>query len=233
MKIRLLGLGWICLFAGPESEALALYAVLNEKFKKIEVDETNIAPLLRTSVQERKIQKADDFVGGRFGMPYNDFIETGKERFPPEIFRDTLQRVSAISIEADAIIAGFVYDDPFICQISSDGRVSVRNNFAAIGEGAFLATSVLLHREHHDHTELTRALYSVYEAKKYAERVPSVGEKTSLGVKMQNQLVAGISDEMKEWLENRYVELGPKTVPNDLRFDGEIFRRHLSREQSS
>jgi hypothetical protein len=143
---------------------------------------------LQSSVEERKNQKSADFVGSKFGISYNDFLSIGKEKFPAKIFEDAFAMIGNILVGADAIIAGFVAGDPFICRISSDGTTSIRDGFTAIGEGSLLARSALLHRGMQEDTPLIPALYSVYEAKKLAERVPSVGETTTVAIKMPHQL---------------------------------------------
>jgi 20S proteasome alpha/beta subunit len=165
MKIRPLGIEWYCLFSGPEPEALGLYSILKKNFKDTKIDETNIMSTLQSSVEERKNQKSADFVGSKFGISYNDFLSIGKEKFPAKIFEDAFAMIGNILVGADAIIAGFVAGDPFICRISSDGTTSIRDGFTAIGEGSPLARSALLHRGMQEDTPLIPALYSVYEAK--------------------------------------------------------------------
>jgi len=115
--------------------------------------------------RREKKSKIGRFVGSKFGISYNDFLSIGKEKFPAKIFEDAFAMIGNILVGADAIIAGFVAGDPFICRISSDGTTSIRDGFTAIGEGSLLARSALLHRGMQEDTPLIPALYSVYEAK--------------------------------------------------------------------
>jgi hypothetical protein len=64
-----------------------------------------------------------------------------------------------------------------IIHADEDGKVVVVEDFAVIGDGGYLAQSVLLHREHTDRKSLEQTIYTVYEAKRYAEGSRTVGRK--------------------------------------------------------
>ena len=91
-----------------------------------------------------------------------------------------------------------------------------------VGEGEVLATSVLLHREHSDLSTFDRALYCVYEANKYAERIPSVGQTTSMCVITRDSL-KGIKTEVTAWLDEQFKKFGPQEIPQNLEYAGDHY----------
>jgi len=186
------------------------------------IDETNLVALVQRAIANRKTQKASEYVGTKFGISYEDFIANGKEKFPPDIFRDHIYAISSLRIPVDLIICGFTPDFPLLCKLNSDGSVSLHDHFAVCGEGEYLASSALYHREQNEYNTLERTIYNVYEAKKYAERVPSVGELTGLYI-LNRDGKRRVSEHTKDILEKTFAELGPKPVPEDFTIPGGIF----------
>jgi hypothetical protein len=165
-KARHLRPGWISLSAGMGSEITSFHRPLLAAMKAAEtVDETNIVGILQSALRERKNQKANEYVGMKFGISYQDFVEKGWERFPPDVFRDNMAAISGLPILAETIVCGFCDGVPLICKTDQAGRVSIRDHFAVIGEGEHLAAMALNHREHSDSDGLERTLYNVFGAK--------------------------------------------------------------------
>lgn len=219
LKQRPVGEGWMCLGAGVESEILALHSLLQAGIgSESEVDETNIVTIVGNALKARKLQKADEYTVSRYGISYNDFIDTGKVKFPEETFRRALLRIEAIDIECRLILAGFSEGFPFILDTDKNCRVAIREDFSAIGEGGYLAQASLIQREYMDSRDFYPALYCVYEAKKHAERVPSVGNYTLLRMLSSDGSMTEVTDEIMEALEEKFVELSPKKIPNDISF---------------
>jgi hypothetical protein len=175
----------------------------------------------------RKREKATEFTTGKYGLTYDDFLALGKDKLPNEVFRDATIRISTIDLRAEFIIVGFPGGQPLLCQTTADGQVNIREEFAVIGEGAVLATAALLQRAHMDTSQLDDAVYNVYEAKKLAESVPSVGETTSLIVLTPNGGWRIINDQGEKFLEAQYRKFGPKSAIGLVPFDPAI---HLDKE---
>ncbi len=217
LKQRPVGKGWICLGAGVANEILALNSLLQVGIdSENEVDETNIVTIVGNALKARKLQKADEYTVSRYGISYNDFIDIGKEKFPEEIFRRAFLRIESVEIECRLILAGFSEGFPFILDTDKNCRVSIREDFSAIGEGAYLAQASLLQREYMDIRNIEDALYCIYEAKKHAERVPSVGDYTLISVLSPDGSTVNIAKEAMKALEKHFEELGPKKVPKDI-----------------
>jgi hypothetical protein len=218
LKQRALGKGWHCLLSGYESDMISLYNhVKNHVSKADTIDETNITGIIRDAIFDRKKEKIAEYLGGKYAISYSDFLQIGKERLPNEAFRDTMQEIAAISLKAEFVIAGFDGPFPILCQTTESGTVSIRDDFAIAGEGGFLATAALLQREQIGVKSVTETLYNVYEAKKFAQRVPSVGDATTLGI-LTSAGRKHVSQEGRRWLRKLYAEYGPKQFDQKLVF---------------
>ncbi len=101
-----------------------------------------------------------------------------------------------------------------------------------IGEGAYLAQSVLLQRGHSDVKSLEETLYCVYEAKRYAERVSSVGKDTLLVIVYANGKTETVTPQGFEFLAKKFSEYGPRQLGNDIQLDEKFFRVTIE-EQSA
>ena len=217
-KTQYLRGGWAYLTAGYESEINALGKLFKETFAKAQViTEENIAALVREPLRRRKNDKIDEYLYGRFGIGKDEFYQYGKVRFPEDIYRLTMAEISQLSIGAEFLVCGFCGPSAMIFKTNTRGHVSMPDEFATIGEGADLAMSSLLHRGYSDILDFPAALYAVYEAKRVAERVPSVGEATTLNVLIHGQARPRfVRPRAVDKLKKFYVELGPKPFPLDF-----------------
>ena len=179
LKIRLLPHEWRCLTAGNDDDVLQLLRFLKKEFFALEyVDETNAIPTIQEAMRLRKEQKANEYTQRKWGLSFADFRKA-KDDFPEEEYRSDIAAIGQITIEVDCILAGFVKNGlPLIVQAHGHHGVHIRDDFAVAGEGSYLAQYGLLHRDHYDVYPLNTTVYCVYEAKKYAERVSSVGKST-------------------------------------------------------
>jgi hypothetical protein len=102
----------------------------------------------------------------------------------------------------------------------SDGSVSIRESFAAIGQGKNLAIASLLRREQYDYDQFPRTLYNVFEEKKYSEKVPSVGESTNIVVITNDNLKFIAEDGGGLGRLRQLFEIyGPKETDDGISFD--------------
>ena len=106
---------------------------------------------------------------------------------PADLYGHDMNAIKQIVVEVDCILAGFLTDGlPILIQANGYSGVQIREDFAVAGEGAYLAQSGMLHRDHSDVNQLAQTVYCIYEAKKYAERVSSVGQVTYLAIARKN-----------------------------------------------
>jgi hypothetical protein len=219
LKLRTLAKGFSCLTAGIESEINSIVPKLQSAFKKFtnEIDETNIQNLIRGTLNDRKKEKIDEFIRGRYGISYDDFLSFGKDKFPADVHREAILTLSEITVGCSLIIAGFQNSHfPLIVETTENCRVLLREDFAVIGEGGFLAQSALYQRRHIDTSAVGETVYKAFEAKKYAEEVASVGDSTVLAVLHPDKGRVYVSDEGIEELDDRFKQYGPQPIPSTI-----------------
>jgi hypothetical protein len=109
----------------------------------------------------------------------------------------------------------------FHCPIAGDPReVDV-----VIGEGEFLARASLLRREMSNIRDFGAALYEVYEAKKAAERVGSVGPSTLISVLEANTNRRSVDVNKMDYFERLYSRYGLRNTPDKLDIPEDLFRK--------
>jgi 20S proteasome alpha/beta subunit len=120
--------------------------------------------------------------------------------------------ITGMLSRVEMILMGFTEGDvPQLCQISASGNVSLHERFSAIGEGGRLAEAVLLRREQQDTLNIEETLYNIYEAKRYAERVATVGTDTEMFVMTEPNL-RNVTPNGYEQLSAMFEKFGPKDV---------------------
>ena len=91
---------------------------------------------------------------------------------------------SLCKAKVDIVLTGFVGHVPVMLRgevAPNESSVGVSHDFDAIGEGSFASLMMLRHRGYDAlNIGLERAVYTIYEAKKFSESVSSVGPKTRI-----------------------------------------------------
>jgi hypothetical protein len=216
-KMKHLGKDWVALWSGNESDIMLLGNLFEKEFRgATDIDETNAVQLVRNGISLRKREKAEELTQGRFALSYDDFLKIGKNRLPSDLYRDTLSEIGNLRLGAQAIVCGFTASDVMIIETDEEGKVALTEDFAAIGEGAYLAQSVLLQRGHIDSRKLDETLYVAYEAKRYAERVSSVGKRTTIFILSPTQPLLMVYDAGLDFLSQMFDQFGPKNLPKDI-----------------
>jgi 20S proteasome alpha/beta subunit len=180
LKIRVVGQEWRCLFAGDEPDFLGCIPYFRRQFRSVkDIDETNACDLVRKALQGRRLEKIEELIQSRFSISYSELRDTGKIKLPDDTFRSAMSDVEMMEVRAEFLAVGYAYTFPMIIKTDKHCHAVIRENFAAIGEGAYLAQASLLRREHDSMRTLADTLYNVFEAKKFAEGAPTVGKKTT------------------------------------------------------
>jgi hypothetical protein len=95
LKLRKLTDKWYCLTSGIDNEINILVAMMRKAFVRTgAIDETNISPLIRSTLNSRKKDKIDEFIRGRYGIAYDDFLYFGKEKFSADVHREAILTLS-------------------------------------------------------------------------------------------------------------------------------------------
>ena len=177
---------WVALTAGSAPHADALVRAYRESLRDVQITEDNALGLFKKTATKTLIDLKNDYVTKLLGVSYEHLRLKGKKEFPESVLLETYLGVRKIDLGASLIIAGFVplrsSKKPLICRIDGDSDVSISDHFECIGSGGFVARPNLLRRSYSSDVSLMDAMYRLYEAKKLAEIVPSVGEDTSIDI---------------------------------------------------
>jgi len=225
LKIKEIGHHWYCLTSGSDVEINAIVELYRNTFRaRDSLDRSTIGDLIRAPLLARKLQKINEYTAGKYGLSYEDFVQIGRDKLPPDLYREAMGEISHISLEASFILAGFINGVGHLYTAHPDCRVTVEDGFAVIGEGSYLALSALLQREVQDITPLASALYGVFEAKKAAERVGSVGEQTSMMLLPKEGEAQLLSLSGRELLRDWYAQFKPRDL-EDLKLPTDAFEK--------
>lgn len=223
LKQAYLGSTWNALTAGNEADIMALLRMYRAKFlEKDSLSAENIDATIKSVLYERKGQLAEEYVQSRFGRSYEYFLKNGKNEFASEHYFEVMQHVARADLGASFIIAGFIDGEAEIYYTETNGTAKAANHYAIIGEGEYVAQSALLRRQHTGLYFLDHTIYHVYEAKRLAEMVPSVGKETVITVIDSDSECYFLTSEYLERLEKWFDEYGPQRITN-VHFEGEAF----------
>lgn len=227
LKERWMPHGFYCLTAGNDDTDLT--ATTKHILRQLahltnpELDD-EILVAVKKALYARKNDYAENFTRARFAMSYEEFIDKGREKLPQDIFTQSLLQIRDLRLSCEFIIAGMISNIPLIIQTTQDFDAYIAGPYAAIGSGSYLATAALLHQNYDNIMPLRQAVYCVYEAKKYAERVRSVGEKTIISVLGINEKRKSLNAPTHIALQKMYEALGPKKIPDQVNLPDVIFR---------
>jgi hypothetical protein len=183
----------------------------------------NIDASMKAPLHKRRVQLVDEYLQRRFAMSHAEFLNN-KDKLPQELYFDATQRLGQLKINAELIIAGFIDGTPEIYYTDTEGTARPANHFAVIGEGEYIAQSAMLRRQHSDWSDLTNTLYSVWEAKRLAQVIGSVGEETQTSILIPGAARRLLSFELEAQLDEWFGKYGPKKIKrNSLKFDREFF----------
>jgi hypothetical protein len=209
--------GWFAAFSGAPDAARDLFIRMRRKFLFMKVeDENTVLSLVREAMNERKKMLSDEYVNSKFAMSYDDFLKSGKAQLAESRHLAAAQAIETMPIGADFLVVGFVLGYPLIIETNQQCRAAIRDAFAAIGDGGYLAHASLLHREHSEIHLFNKAVYHVYEAKKWAQRNRSVGDATHMIILHMDGSVDGLGSVGAESLDKIFTIYGPKDLPDTL-----------------
>ncbi|MBZ0261312.1 MAG: hypothetical protein K8F90_12020 [Hyphomicrobiales bacterium] len=224
LKQRVLPKGFFCLPSGEEGYMQALMALFRTHILKVDKTfyDDHILKAAKQALFERKQQIADEFIKARYGMSYEDFYSSGLAKMPPDLFREAMSNIKHLDLKTDCVLAGFTDKFSILIETNSLGSAIIKEEFAAVGSGSALATASLMHRQYTDVDPFGKCLYAIYEAKKYSERVGSVGRKTMISILYPDGSSRRLAQEAYKVLEDQYKEYGPREVPYTIDIDPKL-----------
>ena len=226
-KIEGLAGGFVAIFAGNISQARELIATYRDHFRSNLIDmmhKEGIQDDLRAPLGKRKRMMVEALVQRRLGLTYEEFLDRG-EQIDASLRASIFNAIDELSIEVELIIVGFRYKTedeqgkpihPFPLFRIAWGDVETHRNFTCIGAGTSAAEHMLHRREQSINRSPIETIYNVYEAKKFSELAPSVGQQTILVICNPAGLLRGITTEGLAWLDRHYQENSPRPVSIQL-----------------
>jgi hypothetical protein len=102
----------------------------------------------------------------------------------------------------------------FVVDDTNDHKDTVRleTDFATIGSGSYIASSTLFHRNQHWERDLMYTMYSVFEAKRFAEGVPGVGPTLLSMDVLAPGSIQSLSDAGYKYCEKLWSRFGPRPI---------------------
>ena len=86
LKQRWLDKHWRILTAGTETDINSLFRAFYHGFHEEKIDAASVDAAIKNVLFARKRDMVDLYVRSRFGLSYDEFYNTGKEKLPPDMF---------------------------------------------------------------------------------------------------------------------------------------------------
>jgi 20S proteasome alpha/beta subunit len=212
--------GWPALVSDYISDADAFLDLCTERFKTETFTEHNVRNLFEQAVEARLRQKREHHTQVKHSLTFEEFRDKGSSILPVGDYSKTWEELNGFGLGATALIAGCIEDEPYIFKVHPNGTVESYDHFGAIGAGDGDAEAWLHWRGHESDASLLHTVWDVYEAKRFAEMVGSVGSKyTSLYVLKPDGKVYSVSDHGRDHVKSEYERFrstAERTVPTDL-----------------
>ena len=200
------------LIAGPIAVARELAGVclreLNEAATLARF--ADVLVCVRNGIGEYKRLFADAHIKSRLGISYEEFQRHGSSSFPKDVYNEVSWEVKNHYSQTELIIAGYVGGAPMIVKVTADSAWEC-DDFAVIGSGTGIGEASLFQRSQSFSTSLDKSIYQVYEAKRLAEKAPSVGKNTMLFVVSPGEIQAMYAEGF-QILEEYFQQFSPRPV---------------------
>jgi hypothetical protein len=183
---------------------------------------------IRQGIGSYKAAFAESYTQRTLGISYNEFRSERMSAFPQETYRQVAEAINTHSSGAELIICGFlpslqscveetartrmrIRRTPYIFKVASD-IVTIYDDFVSIGSGGYLADASLLQRSQSIHHSLSKTMYQVYEAKRYAERADGVGEKTRVILINEDDSLQAVQQNGLDLLASEFTRLTAQPI---------------------
>lgn len=220
-KTRDLPHGWTALLAGTISSADALANEYEAELLQVKgalASDRDLLDTMRRPVEKRRQTLADEFTSRAVAMRYADFVAS---KLPSDFIEKKLLEMEArIKLDAQLLIVGFTKTggtegdspSPYIFRVddTSVETVTWERDYAAIGSGAFIASSALYQRQLSSESSLMETIYALWEAHTLAEAEPTVGGSRTIDIFCYDKPVETLSDAGARRCEKLYARFGPK-----------------------
>ena len=166
----------------PSAYVQLIRSVLSVREEGLNVRE--VAEAAKSAYKRLRMSIIADRVLGKYGLSWDEFRESAYGRGLGELQYRIIGEIEDFRLDLEAIVAGVDSDGAHIYLIENPGELSSFDDigYTAIGSGEYHAIRSFIENEYSIGFSLEKALYVVYEAKKYAECAPGVGEQTEMAI---------------------------------------------------
>ena len=203
---------WSVAFAGTVPHAIEVIGTIRRYENEIESRSWfDLMSALEKNYRRVRLSKAEGEIFSARGWTLEQFQKHGSQQLPPTTYANLDTRLGLYNLDASLLVAGFASDDfPAILSVDNPGvaREHSKIGFWCIGSGTPLAQASMFGREYSWGFSLEKAVYSVFEAKRNAERATGVGRRIT-DVIIVTRKTAGRLDQYDE-LNKIYAELQPQ-----------------------
>jgi 20S proteasome alpha/beta subunit len=211
---------WSIAIAGKVAESTEVMGAIRSLEKAPSGDDgtpLDIMAMAEKGYRKVRLAKAEGSFLATRGWSLDDFRQFGAQRMPPTTYGTIDAQFSLFDLGVELLIAGFDRDQfASVLTVKNPGMCVDHSKlgFWCIGSGATLAQTSMFARNYSLRWSVEKAAYSVYEAKKIAERATGVGPETDIIV-IRRSKMGGLSQDAKKMLEEIYQELQPKEFSPD------------------
>jgi hypothetical protein len=177
---------WLALFAGNDiSPCLPICRAVEQGFKEAKENTVEkMTALFAAAYKSCLSGLAADIVLGRWKLSMENFLESGRKNFGPDVFDNLCSQIEQVRLQCQFLVSGFdKYEQPHLFTVSNPGIAENRDTpgYYAIGDGSSAAMSILGFFKQNKVTTLARTYYNVLAGKYMAESSAStVGYTTFL-----------------------------------------------------
>lgn len=167
---------------------------------------SDIAEKVAEAFRNLKMKRVENAVLKPRGLTFNSFKKSQKTLLPEVVIRLD-NTIAGAKMNLFILLVGTDVDGAHIFMVADPGQTLCfdRLGFHAIGSGLPHAVSTFITYNYTAAFSLKKAAYTVYEAKRNAEKAPGVGKALDMAV-VDNNGVRYINDEEMEILDKAYKE---------------------------
>lgn len=220
LKWRKVHSQWAVMFAASDATPIAGIVTNAERRMRDSDGSLEAAQsLIAAAYRDARLKKAEDLHLATRGWTFEEFKAKGRSLLPDPLFLQIDRSIREVNLGVSLLVMGtadgvchiFTVEDP---GLSEDRSIP---GFHAIGSGSYNAIASLYHRQLRPAAYFSKALFCLYEAKKYAEKVGSVGEKTDIWVMRPDEKQRGWIT--TEPLEKELESLWNRVKPGDANLE--------------
>ena len=201
------------------SGAIELADIYREHLSEVALTPENILEQLRVPPRIKKQRMIEALVQSTLGISYDEFRNSDDNKIDASVRNKLWSAIHDMTLGVELIITGFLEEKlPLIFRLAWD-EVERCSPFACIGSGTSAAEHSLYRRKQLWWMGVWPTIYHIWEAKKFGELSPTVGQMTYLFIVKPDakegarcEIIPDVP--MYQFLDEQYALYGPQAVPD-------------------